>query len=65
MAQLISHGIKYGFPLRHKTAQDQHRFGGDRIDDLTNLLVVEQQIDELCHFQIVHSDYRLIDRCNH
>ena len=62
MAQFLPHRIEHGLPLRGEAAQDQHCFGGDGVDDLTNLLIVEQQIDELRHFQIVHGDHRFIGR---
>jgi hypothetical protein len=60
VAQFLPNGIEHGFAFWGKTAQDQHRFGGNGVDDLANLLVVEQQVDKLGHFDIVHRDHRLI-----
>ena len=38
ISKLIPDGIENGFPILGKSAENQHRFGGDRVDDLTNYL---------------------------
>src|SRR5262249_28867405 len=58
-AQCGAQRIKDGFALTSKPPENQDALLADGIDDLTNLLVVEQQVDELCNLQIVHRDHRL------
>ena len=59
LSKLIPDGIDNGFPLLGKAAQDQHRFGGDRIDNVTNLLVVKKQVDELSDLDAIEGDTQL------
>src|SRR5262245_14647714 len=54
--------MKYSFPLRSKAAENQYGFGGDSLDDVANLFVVEQQINELRYFDIIDGDHRLTGR---
>jgi hypothetical protein len=56
--QLNSHFL----PNLGKSAQDQHRFGCNCVNDLTNLLVVKKQVDELSDLDVVDGDCRLTIR---
>src|SRR5260221_12540045 len=49
-------GIQDGFPLRSKPPKNKDRFGGKRVNDIANFFVVQQQVEELSNFEIVHSD---------
>ena len=60
LSKLIPDGIQNGLPRLGKAAQDQHRFRGDGVDDLTNLLVVKQEVDELGDLDVIDGDNRLI-----
>src|SRR6516225_2739718 len=45
--------VKNGFSILRKATEDQHRFRGDRVDHITNLLVVKKQVDELGDLDVV------------
>ena len=45
LSKLIADGIKNGLPLVEKAAKNQHSFRRDRVDDVTDLLVVKKQVN--------------------
>ena len=45
-------------------AQQEHAFPSDGIDDVANLLVVQQEIDELCDLDVVDRDLGLAITCD-
>ena len=60
LSKLIPDGIENRFSLLEKRPKDQHRFRCDCVDDITNLLVVKKQVDELSDLNVVDGDSRLI-----
>src|SRR4051794_24271878 len=52
LTQFLAYGVENRFALWRKTPQDQHRFPRDRVDNLTDLLVVEQKVDELRNLDV-------------
>ena len=60
LAQFLAEGIEDGFALRREAAEDQHHLGGDGVDHVADPLVVEQQVDELGHLEVVDGDLGLV-----
>jgi hypothetical protein len=58
-AQGLTQSIEHGFALRGEPTEDEHDLAGDGIYDLTDLLIMQHEVEELGHFQIVHRDLRL------
>src|SRR4029077_7840019 len=56
LSKLLSEVVEDGFTFLRKAAQDQHPFRGNRVNDVANFFVVEQQVDELSNFDVVYSD---------
>src|SRR5215217_3863403 len=73
-AQFLPNGIQYRFTLRSEAAQNEDDLRSDGVNDITDFLIVKQQINELSDLKVVHrnnwlifmSDYevRLIFRCS-
>ena len=61
LSKLIPDGIKNGFSLFGKSAQNQHRFRGDRVDNFTDRLFVEKEVDKLRDLKVVDSVNRLVE----
>ncbi len=57
--EFISQGIQDGFPFRGEAAQDEYDLGGDRVDDVADFLIVEQQVNKLCNLDIIYRNDRL------
>ena len=64
LAQLLAYGVEDRLTLIGKATQDQHRLGGDGVDDTANLLVVEQEIDELRDLDVIDGDRGLVLMCD-
>ncbi|SRR6266567_5628121 len=64
LAQLFSQGIQNRLPLGSESTQNQDNFGSDRVDDLTNFCIVQQQVDELGNLEIINSDRRFTVGCD-
>src|SRR3954469_6306706 len=62
LPQLLPQGIEDRFTLLREAAEDQHRLGGDRVDDVADLLVVEQQVYELRNLDVIDGDLGLVAR---
>jgi hypothetical protein len=50
--------------LSGEAAEDQHYLGSNSVDHVTNFLVVEHEVDELCDLNVVDGDRGLIPRCD-
>jgi hypothetical protein len=61
-AQFVAQRIEQRLALRGETAQQEHRFAPHRVDHAADLLVVQKQVNELCHLQVVHGDGGLLAR---
>src|SRR6266705_886432 len=62
--KFVSDSIQSDLPLRRKATQDQNDFRSDDVDDITNLPVVQQEIDKLSNLKIIYSDGILTETCN-
>jgi len=56
LAQFVSQRVEDFLQLVREATKDQHRFGGDGVNDITDFRVIEQQIDEPCDLDIVDGD---------
>ncbi|HKM58732.1 MAG TPA: hypothetical protein VJX28_08290 [Chthoniobacterales bacterium] len=56
LSKLLPDGIENGFPLFGKPAQNKHGFGSNRVNDVANFFVVEEQVDELGDLDVVDGD---------
>jgi hypothetical protein len=62
LAKLVSDGVEYGLALGREAAKDEDDFGRDRVDDVADLFVVQEQTDELSNFQTVGCNAGLVRR---
>src|SRR5262249_15936050 len=60
----LSQSIKSWLAILWEAAKNQNDFAGDGIEDRTNLFVLQDQVEELSHLQVVHRDLKLTRRCN-
>src|SRR5437879_4397086 len=60
LSKLLPDRIEKGFSLLGKAAQDQHGFRGDRVDHVTDLLVVKEQVDKLSNLDVINGDVRIV-----
>ena len=58
-AERGTQGVEDGLALGGEAAQDQHDLGGDGVNDVAELLVVDDQVQELRDLEAVHRDRRL------
>src|SRR5208283_5686741 len=56
LAELVSNRVENHFSLRREAAENEHHFGSDGVNDTADFLVIQKQVDELRHFQIVNLD---------
>ena len=64
LAQLLAYRVEDCLTLIGKATEDQDRLGGDGIDDVANLLVVEQEIDELRDLNVIDGNLGLVPTRN-
>jgi hypothetical protein len=64
LSQLIADSVEDRFAVLREAAEDQDRFGRDGVDDISDLLVVEQEVDELRDLNVIDGDLRLVLRCD-
>ena len=53
-------GVECSLAFGCEMAEDEDGFGGDAIDNVTDFGVIEKQIDELCNFEVVYRNLRLV-----
>ena len=60
LSETFTKGIQYHLPLRSEASQDQHSFPPNRVENVSDLLIVEHQINELGYFQVIDRYRRLV-----
>jgi hypothetical protein len=60
LAKFVSNRVQNGFSFRREAAQNDNYFGSNGVDNTTNFFVIQKQVDELGHFEIVNLDWGLI-----
>src|SRR3954466_2334981 len=55
-AQFLAYGVEDCFALWCEAAQDQHCFPSYRVNNVTDLLVVKQEVNELRNLDVVDGD---------
>jgi hypothetical protein len=56
LPQFLSQGIEHRLALRREAAEDQHGLGGDGVDGIADLLIVEKQVDKLRDLDAINGD---------
>ena len=51
--KFVSDGVEDGFAFWREAAKDEDHLGSDGVDDVADFLVIQEQVDELCDFEIV------------
>src|SRR5437870_7443209 len=64
LAQFLTQRIEYCLTRICEAAEDQHRLGSDGVDHVTDFLVVEHEVDELCDFNVIDSNVGLALWCD-
>src|SRR6266496_4520917 len=59
-AKSFSEGIENSFALRCEASKNEDGFPGNGVDDITNFLIVEQQVNELSNFEVINRDHGFI-----
>jgi len=60
--EFVSQCVQHSFPFRGEATKNEHGFLRNGVDDLTDFLVVQEQVDKLSHLEVINSDGRLIFR---
>jgi hypothetical protein len=65
VAQPLLDPIQHRFPLIGEASEDQDALARHRVDHVTDLPVVQHQVDELRDFEVVHGDRSFACGCDH
>jgi hypothetical protein len=52
--------VENGLPLGCEAAEDQDYLGGEGLDDFPDAMVIQQQVQTLCHLEIVSGNRTLL-----
>jgi hypothetical protein len=61
-SQLFTQPIQDDFSFGRETTKDQYRFRCNRVDDIANFFVVDEQVDELSNLDVVYRDGGFVRR---
>ena len=64
LAEFLAQPLQDGDPAFGEPPEQQHALSTDRVDDVAYLLVVEQEIDELRHLDVIDGDLGLVPMCD-
>src|SRR5215468_8554498 len=60
----FSEGVENGFALRGEATKNENGFPGNRVYDITNFWVVQQQVNELCDLKVIDGNGRFFCMCD-
>ena len=60
LAEFLTYRVKHRLTVIRESAEDQHHLGCDCVDDAADFLVVEEEVDELGDFEIVHGESQVL-----